>query len=363
MGFPSGKAPTVLAVGAFLLLALLLGLWWQRPPQLLLLEGSTMGTSWQVQVVDDRSLQKDGLATDIAAVLQRLDQEIFSTWVESSELSRLNASDDERPVQVSAELFEVLQAAVRLHGASDGAFDASIGPLVDLWGFGPLEVEVSPDPEAIAAARARLGLPELQLDAAARTLVKPARLQLDLSGIAKGYAVDRLAALLQQRGAVSFLVEIGGELRLQGRRPDGRAWILAIESPDPEQRSVQVLIDSRGEPLALAGSGDYRNYRLVDGVRQSHEIDPLRGVPVQHGLAAVTVLADSAMEADAWATALMVLGPADGRRIADRLGLSAYFIIRDGDAWTSQYTGRFDTHLISEQPEAPTASAMPSAKE
>lgn len=313
-----------------------------------MLAGSTMGTQWQVQLVSDGDGQLEGLATAIEALLQQLDHGIFSTWQPDSELNRLNRDSSGQPLAVSPELLQVLQAAQQIHAQSDGAFDASVGPLVDLWGFGPVAVTASPGPEAIAAARARLGMAELAIDAAAGTVTRPARLQLDLSGIAKGYAVDRVAALLQQRGFSSFLVEIGGELRLQGRQPDDSAWTIAIERPNPDAREVQALLDSKGEALALAGSGDYRNYRIIDGVRQSHEIDPLRGIPVQHALAAVTVLADTAMQADAWATALMVLGPADGRRVADRLGLSAYFIIRAGDGWQVHASGRFADYLVEE---------------
>jgi thiamine biosynthesis lipoprotein len=345
----SRQALIASAVGAFLLL---LFAFWPRA-EILTLSGSTMGTQWQVQLVHDGEGELEGLATAIEALLQQLDVETFSTWQPDSELNRLNRHDGMQPLPVSADLLAVLQAAQRIHAESDGAFDASIGPLVDLWGFGPPEVTVSPDAQAVAAARERLGMQELQIDAVAGTVLKPTRVQLDLSGIAKGYAVDRVGRLLQERGFASWLVEIGGEVRLQGRRPDDSAWTVAIERPVPGLRDVQALIDSRGEPLAIAGSGDYRNYRLVDGVRQSHEIDPLLGVPVQHGLAAVTVLAANAMEADAWATALMVLGPADGQRIAERLGLAAYFIIRDGDDWQVQYSGNFADYLVDAGDGAP----------
>lgn len=342
---PSVKALIAAAVGAFLLLALA---FFPRS-EVLSLSGTAMGTQWQVQVVSDGRLDLVGLASGIDALLAELDRATFSTWSPDSELSRLNAVTDEQPVPVSPDLLQVLQAALRIHVDSDGAFDPTVGPLVDLWGFGPVEVTVSPGQTAIAAARARLGAAEVLVDTAAGTVSKPARVRFDLSGIAKGHAVDRVAALLLEQGVTSFLVEVGGELRVQGQRPGGEPWTIAIEQPDPDVRVVQALLDTRGEALALAGSGDYRNYRLVDGVRQSHEIDPLRGVPVQHGLAAVTVLADTAMLADAWATALMVLGPADALRVADRLGLSAYLIIRAGASWEVRSTGRFAEYLVDQE--------------
>lgn len=340
---PSLKALIASAVGALLLLVLV----FLPRTEVLSLAGATMGTQWQVQLVADGEGELEGLATDIEALLRELDLDVFSTWAAESELSRLNRATSEQPLPASPAMLQVLQSALRIHAESDGAFDPSVGALVNLWGFGPVQITQSPGPEAIAEARSRLGASELQLDLAAGTVSKPADLQLDLSGIAKGYAVDRIAELLQSRGFGSFIVEIGGELRVQGLRPDDSAWTIAIEQPEPELRAVQALFDTKGEPLALAGSGDYRNYRIVDGVRQSHEIDPLRGIPVQHGLAAVTVLAATAMEADAWATALMVLGPSDGMRVADRLGLSAYFIIRDGETWQVETTGRFAGFLAS----------------
>ena len=355
------KALIAAAVGAFLFLALWLVLRDSAPVRVL--SGSTMGTTWQVQLVDDGSVALQDLDGDIAALLQLLDRGIFSTWTPDSELSRLNADDSGESLRVSPALFTVLQAARDIHARSGGAFDASIAPLVELWGFGPKRAVGEPDSKAIAAARSRLGMQELLLDTRARTVRKPARLQLDLSGIAKGYAVDRVAELLLEHGAQHFLVEVGGELRLQGQRADGRSWRVAIESPDPLQRSVHVVLDSHAEPLALAGSGDYRNFRLVDGVHQSHELDPVLGRPLQHDLAAVTVLADTAMAADAWATALMVLGPEAGVETAVRLELAAYFIIRDGDGWTSLHTGDFARYLVSDQPHAPTASPVPPAKE
>lgn len=362
MSYLPRKALIATAVGAFLLLAAWLLA--QRQAETLLLSGNTMGTRWQVQVVDDGSLQREGLDAAIQDLLAELDRGVFSTWTADSELSRLNAALGAAPVPVSADLFAVLQAARDLYVRSGGAFDASIGALTELWGFGPVPAGATPpDAAAIAGARARLGMEALQLDAASASVRKPARVQLDLSGIAKGYAVDRVASLLQAHGARHFLVEIGGELSLQGQRADGSAWTIAIERPDAPRRHAIAVLDSGGEALALAGSGDYHNFRMVDGVRLSHEIDPLQGQPVRHDLAAVTVLADSAMEADGWATALMVLGPEAGPETAVRLGLSAYFIIRDGDGWRSRHTGDFATRLISDPQSTPAAPRVPQAKE
>jgi len=314
-------------------------------PSLLSLQGPTMGTRWNVQLVDAGGTQPGDTAAAVQVLLDRLDHGVFSTWTFDSELSRLNRQPPETSVPVSAELFEVLQLARHLHIRSGGAFDISIGALVNLWGFGPEPATGIPLAEAVAAARAQSGLDALVLDPVARTVTRSKWLVLDLSGIAKGYAVDAVAQLLQGRGVTDFLVEIGGELRLQGRRPDGSGWIIAVETPRSDQREIFARIDSLGEPLALAGSGDYRNFRDADGKRYSHEIDPRTGYPVNHELAAVTVLGKTAAEADAWATALMVLGPEAGPLLADGEGLAAYFIMRAPAGLTAHYTSAFTPYL------------------
>lgn len=360
MPVASRKALAVIAAGAFLFLALWFSL--SRPPGLLQLSGSTMGTRWQVQLVADDAVRLPGLEAAIISLLQELDRGIFSTWTDSSELSRLNAVAGEGAVVVSPALFEVLQAAQRIHTLSSGAFDPGVAPLVDLWGFGPRPSGPAPDAQEIETARARLGISAVALNGRDSSVRLPARVQLDLSGIAKGYAVDRVASLLEAHGAQHYLVEIGGELRLAGSRPDGGPWRIAIETPESAP-GVFAVLESDGGSLALAGSGDYRNFRIVDGMRASHEIDPRSGRPVTHDLAAVTVVAASAMEADAWATALMVLGPEVGHHYADRLGLSAYFIIRAGDGWTVRHSGDFASRLRSAAQEAPAAAYLSPAKE
>jgi thiamine biosynthesis lipoprotein len=224
--------------------------------------------------------------------------------------------------------------------------------LVNLWGFGPQPAGAIPDAAAIAAAQARLGLNALHIDRSAGTVTFDKALTLDLSGIAKGYAVDAVAGLLQDLGFASFLVEIGGELRLQGARPDGRSWIVAVERPQGGMPEAFTRLDLHGKAAGLAGSGDYRNYREVDGRRYSHEIDPRTGRPVAHTLASVTVLATTAAAADAWATALMVLGPDEGRAVADSEGLAAYFILRGPNGFEPAYTAAFARYL--QQPDPPS---------
>lgn len=341
------KALTVVAVGAFFYVAFF------RPPaapQVYMLDGSTMGTTWQVQIVAHDQQSAVAAGAELKGLLAHLDREVFSTWTADSELSRLNRSPPESPVPVSSELLHALLLAQEIHVKSRNTFDITIGPLVNLWGFGPAAANGTPDDAAVAAAMAQLGAGKFRIDAAASTVTFTASLTLDLSSIAEGYAADAVAGLLQERGLTSFLVDVGGELRLQGVHPDGKPWTLAIERPQDGAREPYAGIDSQGEALAVSTSGDYRNVREVEGKRFSHILDPRSGRPVAHELASVTVIGETAAEADAWSTALMVLGPAEGRAVADSEGLAAYFIMRGSDGLTHAYTTAFARFLQQAEP-------------
>lgn len=304
-----------------------------------------MGTTWQVKLVDVDESRAMDVGGEISALLTRLDRAVFSTWTPDSELSRLNASAPGAAHAVSPDLLAVLALAQDIHARSRGAFDISVGPLVNLWGFGPDPASGIPHAQAIENARAQTGLAALHIDHTAGTATYAKPLTLDLSGIAKGYAVDKVAELLLARGFTDFLVEVGGELRLQGHGPGGDAWNIAIERPQSGMPEPYARIDSAGEAIALAGSGDYRNFREVDGTRYSHEIDPRSGRPGTHALASVTVISDTAASADAWATALMVLGPDEGRAVADSEGLAAYFIMRAPTGFDHAQTAAFARYV------------------
>lgn len=343
----STKALMALAMGAFLLLAAP-----DRPPalepEIHVVEGATMGTSWQIQVAVryDQAAPGAELGQLVAAELERLDRGIFSTYTADSELSRLNHGPVDVALETSRELQEVLLLARTINKQSFGAFDITIGPLVSLWGFGPVPAQGVPDTEQVAAARGRLGSEQYRVNIREGTVARTADINLDLSGIAKGYAVDHIAGLLQQHGFTNFLIEIGGEVRVQGVPAAARDWHIALETPQAGERAPFARVRNLGQGFALAGSGDYRNFVEQDGKRYSHEIDPRSGYPVDHALAAVTVLADTAAEADAWATALMVWGPEDGPALAEHRGLAAYFIIRGLDGWESRYTPEFEPYLM-----------------
>jgi thiamine biosynthesis lipoprotein len=292
--------------------------------------GLAMGTSWSVSLVwrpGDTSPEQ--LNRAIGERIEVLEQSM-STYRADSELSRFNEARGDEWYPVSSELCEVVATAVAIGNETGGALDVTVGPVVDLWGFGPRgRVPVVPTALQVEAAQQRTGLEHLKADCDRPAIRKSnPELQLDLSAIAKGYAVDEVSDLLEQRGVADYLVEIGGELRASGRHPAGRPWSVGIERPDPDSRSVATVL-----PIverAVATSGDYRNWFEVDGKRYSHAIDPRSGSPVSHELAAVTVVARTAMVADAYATALLVLGPKDGPAMAEKLGLAALFQGVDG---------------------------------
>ena len=224
---------------------------------------------------------------------------------------------------------------------SDGAFDITVAPLVEQWGFGTRASRRVPAASAVVAERRRVDWRSLAFDASRRSVTKrQADLQADLGGIAKGYGVDRAAAALEARGVHDYMVEVGGEVRTRGVNATGQAWRIGIEEPDAMPQRARWVVPLSGR--AMATSGDYRNYFLEAGLRYSHEIDPLTGAPIRHSLCSVTVVADDCMRADALATALIVLGADKGRALAERSGIAAQFIERGpADTYRDSMTPAF----------------------
>ena len=295
------------------------------------LDGATMGTHYHITVVE-----RAELATNQRELQQAIDQQLalineqMSTYRDDSELSQLNAAPVDQWVDVSANLFDVLVMSLELGWLSNGAFDITVGPLVNLWGFGPGgesgKVEV-PSAARIAEQLALTGFQAIEFNLANSDIRKRRAVTLDLSAIAKGYAVDKVAELLIYAGYTDFMVEIGGELRLQGNSPRGTPWRIAIERPEAAtlgRAHAAVSISNAG----MATSGDYRNYFELDGKRYSHTIDPTTGYPIDHALASVTVIADSAAYADGLATAINVMGPELGMQLADQQGVAVYMIVK-----------------------------------
>ena len=338
-------------------LALFLLWMWLRPEPsapVQRLQGQTMGTTYQILVGEfPESVDANKLAAEIESILHRLDRELMSTYAPESELSLFNKSEVGQWFPVSYELAYVVDKALVYSTLTNGYFDVTVGPLVNRWGFGPLvgqsltQTQVPSEVE-IRQLQQQVGYQHLQVTLEPPQLYKDHGVYVDLSGIAKGYAADVLADHFDALAMPSYFIEIGGELRLKGLKPDGSVWVPAIEKPvDSPTPQIHQIFYSQGESLAVAGSGDYRNYFEAEGVRYSHEIDPFTGRPVAHTLAAVTVISTTAMEADALATAFMVMGEEKSMALAQELNLAVYFISKDaqGDGFRETYTPRFMSYL------------------
>ena len=298
------------------------------------LHGETMGTTYNVKYVVGKKGKIEGLQQEIDADLVHINK-LMSTYDPESELSRFNQTRFTDPVKLSPETTKVVKEALRLGKLSDGVLDITVGPLVNLWGFGPNKrPEVIPDDSEIAAVRDYVGLDKLRLTEQGLQKTHP-MLYVDLSTIAKGYGVDQVAEILEKHDIHDYLVEIGGEMRVKGQRGDGTPWLIAIEKPVSSERAVQKILSVGTN--AVATSGDYRNYYEEDGVRYSHLIDPRTGKPIQHKLVAVTVVDPSSMTADGMATALIVMGWDAAIKLAEKEDL-AVLLIRHHDGEFEEYT-------------------------
>ncbi len=302
------------------------------------LTGTTMGTSYHVQFACRNSQRINQYSIDELLIGVN---DLMSTYQVESVLSRFNRSEPGAWFDVPQPLVEVVAAAQHLSEISDGIFDVTVGPLVNLWGFGPeMEPAHKPTDAAIAAAKARVGYHYLDYRMKPPGLRKERAVYVDLSSIAKGYGVDVVADWLESRACSDYLVEIGGEVRARGVNPQHSPWRLGIEVPDPGSLGgVQKVIAV--SDTAVATSGDYRNFARYDGRRYSHTIDPRTGYPVTHNLASVTVLHPSAMWADGFATLLEAAGPERGYEIAISNGLPAVFIERADTGFTERETPEF----------------------
>ena len=294
--------------------------------------GESMGTTYEV-VVTRRppDLSRPVIQSAVDAVLAEVNGHL-SGWDPHSELVRFNAADGTDWIPASLLLIEAVDEAQAVSRASGGAFDVTVGPLVRAWGFGAGAVEeaAAPAPAELKRLHESVGYQKLESRVRPPGLRKTvAALQVDLDGIAPGLAVDRIAVRLEALGIRDYLVELGGEIRARGRSPADRPWRVAVEAPLAGERRPFALVELDG--MGVSTSGDYRDFRELDGRRLSHTIDPRTAAPVTHGLASVTVLHPSAATADAWATALMVLGPGEGMALARRHELAALFITRSPD--------------------------------
>jgi thiamine biosynthesis lipoprotein len=302
-----------------------------------------MGTTFHIKVVGlPADVDADQLGKEIEQRLEQINS-LMSNYRSDSELSRLNAFAQPDWFPLSAETHYVLGWAARVGDDSGGAFDVTVGPLVRLWNFGPdrrLQDRIPGDDE-IAATLEQIGHQNMELrdEPPAVRKLQP-DLELDLSALAKGFAVDEIENRLLSHGVTNYLVEIGGEVQTGGLNAEGQPWRIAIEAPVAGVRKIERVVGLT--QTALATSGDYRNFFEIDGQRYSHIVDPRTGRPVTHNLVSVSVLHPSCTAADAWATALLVLGPDEGMEVANREDLAVLFITRDGSEFTESPTPQFE---------------------
>ncbi len=325
----------------WLLCAILLLTACSRGPAPITLSGSTMGTYWTVRLASmPARVDAPGLRREIEALLDEVNAEM-STYRPDSVITAFNNARAGDVIDLPPGFAGVLGEALYWAEATGGAFDPTIGPVVDLWGFGPDgAIDVYPDPDELMRRLALVGWERLEFDPESARVQQPGGLRLDLSGIAKGWGVDVIAEHLQARGIDGFLIDIGGDLRVQGQRPDGQDWRVAIERPQPGRGEARSLIES--SRAAIATSGDYRNFVEFNGQRYSHLIDPASGRPIDHATVSVTAVAETCTTADALATALHVMPPDRALEFAIERDLAVLWLLVEDGELVEQSTPRFE---------------------
>ncbi|HGH3374045.1 TPA: FAD:protein FMN transferase ApbE [Kluyvera cryocrescens] len=312
------------------------------------LEGKTMGTFWRVSVVGVDKTQAEELRQKVQKLLDGDDQ-LLSTWKNDSALMRFNHSNSLTSWPVSEAMADIVTESLRIGYKTQGAMDITVGPLVNLWGFGPDKQPVkTPTQAQIDAAKARTGLAFLSvINRSGRQYLQKSipDLFVDLSTVGEGYAADHLARLMTEEGISRYLVSVGGALVSRGMNADGQPWRVAIQKPTDRENAVQAIVDINGHGISTSGS--YRNYYELDGQRISHVIDPQTGRPITHKLVSVTVIAPTALEADGWDTGLMVLGPQKAQQVVREQGLAVYMIMKEGDGFTTWMSPQFEAFLVS----------------
>ena len=323
-------------------------------PKQIAFEGKTMGTTYHIKYIDDGCVKNLPKAEEVQAQLDQLLKTVndeMSTYQKDSQITRFNQSREVNvPFSVSTDFAKVVEEAIRLNKVTEGALDVTVGPLVNLWGFGPdKRLNKVPSAEQIAERAARVGIEKISVvfgdndrkNGKGLLTKKVPELYLDLSSIAKGFGGDKLAEHLEKLGLANYLVEIGGELRGKGNNLQGQAWKIAIEQPTFAQgQAAQITVPLHN--LGMATSGNYRNYfEDEQGNRLSHIIDPKALAPVRHNLASITVLAPTTMTADGLSTGLFVLGAEKALEVAEREKLPVFLIIKNGEAFETQMSSEF----------------------
>lgn len=332
-------------LASFLVAASLLFIFGCQPEQVSL-NGKTMGTYYSIKYLPvPNAPGAEPLKQKIDALLEEVNDQM-STYRPTSELSRFNQSKEvNQPFPVSAATARVVNEAFRINRLSQGALDVTVGPLVNLWGFGPEVRPDSPPSDAeIAQRRAWVGMDKLQLQG--QSLIKRVpELYLDLSAIAKGYGVDAVAEYLESLGVQNYMVDIGGEVRTRGQNDRQKPWRIAVEKPVAGlEQQVQRVVEPG--TMSMATSGSYRNFFDANGVRYSHTFDPRTGRPIMSDVVSVTVISPSCMTADGWATALTVLGVKEGMALAESLNLPVMMISSTPEGFTEHFSAAFKPFLV-----------------
>lgn len=308
------------------------------------ISGVTMGTTFSIQLINDNpDFNKKKLEENINSILVDVNNKM-STWDSDSEISKINKMPTGQWIHVSPDMLFINALASSVSKKTSGAFDVTTGKLIKLWGFGTNEDKSSvPDEKSIKQVISNVGHNKLVIDDKKSAIYKKSQFNIDLSAIAKGYAVDKIAQYLNENKYSVYLVEVGGEIRVKGKKGGAHKWRIAIETPSSQFRKVHNIINITDH--AIATSGDYRNYYEVDGKRYSHTIDPFTGKPITHNLASVTVIGDTAAYADAVATALMVMGAKKGYEYCENNDISAYFIYKENDEFKTFVTSEFKKYI------------------
>lgn len=303
------------------------------------LSGDTMGTVYNLTIVTQKPVDRAALQAEVDSVLDDVNRRM-STWLPDSEVSRFNDSPPRRWFPISADIVKLIELAATWHNWSGGAYDLTVGPLIDLWGFGADDMARIPVPAEITEAMRMVGQGKLKTRLNPPALYKSVQLRINLSSVAKGYAVDLVVEALQERGIKNYLVEIGGDMRLLGHNASGQPWRVGIERPERSGSGGAMAFVALSQG-AVATSGDYRNFVVEDGRYYSHVIDARTGYPVQSRLAAVTVFEEQAAQADGLVTMLQLMGEERGFKLAEAKNIAALFVLRD----ETGYVERATSHL------------------
>ncbi len=296
------------------------------------LAGSIQGTTYHIKVVlDGVPATPEQIKADVEETFRWVDEKM-SNWRDDSEISRINRQKTTEWLSVSPAIGQVLAVAMDIHHRTQGCYDLTVKPIFDLWGFSKHSEKI-PEPAEIARVLKHVGMDKLELDTEHNRLRKlDPELQISLDSIAQGYTVAVVAQVLEGRGIQNYLAEIGGEMKVKGKKANGNPWRVAVEKPTPLAQEVQRVLDIHEEQgTAVMTAGTYRNFFEEKGKTYSHILDPRTGSPVTHGLLSVTILHEDPTVADAWDTALLCVGEAEGKNIAESAHLKALFIYRDGD--------------------------------